>query len=151
MAGHSHEIPSRFMNSDDEEEHQSIPIKTTPMVIAEPMMVNSSTSTGAVTILRPVKVASASNKVTTAPNPEAKPFQPRTPLPREAGMDVRTISKQYSDIMTSVNTIISKQNTIHNMMIELKAEFDVLRRSSARFQTPHAVSEMKAVRRTFKP
>lgn len=145
------EVPQAFLDSDNEDEkNKTLPVPS-PGSSYEPMMINSATSTGALSPYAPAKYVGISTKGSSTPNPEAKVFKPRSAARSEEISDSSRVSKQYADIMTVLNTMLSKQNTISNMIIELKAEFEVLKKSSARFQTPAPISGVKTVRKAFRP
>lgn len=145
------EVPRAFMDSDNEEDITKLNKSSPPGPSYEPMMVNSATSTGAISSFVPTKYAGMSTKGPSLPNPEAKAFTPKHAVRQDEISESSRISKQYADIMAVLNTLLSKQNTISNMIIELRAEFEVLKKSSARFQTPAPVSGVRTVRKAFRP
>lgn len=108
---------------------------------ARPMTVNAATSSSTLGQDRLYKTIAPGSNL----NPTACVYTPSDTSKDE----LKAITRQLNDLVTLVVDIKAKQNVLNNMMVDLKSDIEVMKRSAARFQTPGPKSTLKTTRTGF--
>lgn len=121
--------PAHFVNSDDE----SDAIITRGGTKVVPITINAGTSTS--------RLSPSNVKSSVDPAPQVS--SPSLSIER----DVYSILRKVDDLTRQMATLTAKQQSMHTLLLELRSEFEVIRSSSARFQSTTTTTGLRSSRR----
>lgn len=155
MARKPQNIPASFIESSDEEgkiggqPREKLRGKRAPT----PMTVNAATSSsnlGQTTNSRVIEVSQNTDPVSHEDKENDFAYNPNQSDQKEIMKDNMLMVQLLKDINMMMHTMIGKQNSLAAQLSDLKTDLEVIKKSSARFQTMAPISTLKSVKRVPK-